>query len=266
MLEFKNAMEIFKLLPGTNCKKCMVPTCLAFAAAAFKGEKGLRDCPYLDADIIEKYTAKSSSWAELEEMHQEDLEPLKQEVAAIDFASSVDRLGASLSGDKLVIKSLGKDFEVSPDGSIVSDVHVHAYVTVPLLNYVVSCSGKAPSGKWVSFREVRDGVSWGPLFADRFEIPLKQIADSHTDLFKTMIQVFSGRPEPSPIGADISIALLPLPMVPILICYWKPDDGLESSLKVLVDSAAEDNLNIESIFILCIGMMKMFEKVVDSHG
>ena len=73
-------------------------------------------------------------------------------------------------------------------------------------------------------------------------------------------------PEPSPIGADISIALQPLPRLPILICYWKPGDGLESFLKVLVDSTAEDNLNIESIFILCVGLMRMFAKVADSHG
>ena len=266
MPEFKNAMEIFKLLPGTNCRKCLVPTCLAFAVAAFKGDRRLRDCPYLDGSMLEQYEGQSPNWMTMEQEYQKSLEPLKRVVATIDFPSSTERLGASLSGDKLVIRSLGKDFQVSSDGTVVSACHVHAWITVPLLNYIVSSSGKTPSGKWVPFRELKDGISWGPLFADQFEIPLKLIADAHTDLFETMIQIFNGRPEPSPIGADISVALQPLPRLPILICYWKPEDGLESSLKVLVDTTAEDNLNIESIFILCVGLMRMFAKVADSHG
>ena len=198
--------------------------------------------------------------------YRDALEPLKRDVANVDFLSSAERVGASLFGDKLVIRSLGRDFQVSPDGTIVSACHVHAWVTVPLLNYVVSCSGKTPSGKWVPFRELKDGVSWGRLFADQFKIPLKHIADADAELFEMMIQIFNGHPEPSPLGADISIALQPLPRLPILISYWKPEDGLESFLKVLVDSTAEANLNIESIFTICVGLMRMFAKVADSHG
>jgi len=265
MPAFKNAMEIFKLPPGTNCRKCLVPTCLAFAVSAFKGDSSLRDCPYLDRTLLEQYEAHSPNWMTMEQGYQESLEPLKREVATIDFPSSAERLGASVSGDRLVINLLGRGFQVSPDGSVASACHVHAWVTVPLLNYIISCAGRALSGKWAPFRELRDGVSWGPLFEDQFEIPLKRIADSHTDLFEIMIQIFNGRPEPSPIGADISIALQLLPRLPILICYWKPEDGLESSLKVLVDTTAEENLNIESIFILCVGLMRMFAKIADSH-
>ncbi len=266
MSEFKNAMEIFKLLPGTNCRKCLVPSCLAFAVAAFQGERRLRDCPYLDGVILAQYDGQSPHWMMMEQEYQESLEPLKREIARVVFTSSVERLGATLSGERLVIRSLGKDFLVSPDGSVVSACHVHAWIAVPLLNYVISCAGRPLSGKWVPFRELSDGVSWGPLFAEQFETPLRHVADANPDLFETMIQIFNGRPEASPIGADISIALQPLPLLPILICYWKPGDGLESFLKVLVDSTAEDNLNIESIFILCVGLMRMFAKVAASHG
>jgi len=41
MAQFKNLMEIFQLLDKSNCKKCNLPTCMAFAAAVFKGEKML---------------------------------------------------------------------------------------------------------------------------------------------------------------------------------------------------------------------------------
>lgn len=263
---FKNAMEIFRLLPGNNCRKCLTPTCLAFAVAAFKGDRRLSDCPYLDGSILDTYESQPPQWMIIEQEFRKALEPLKLQVSAVDFPSSAERLGASLSGDQLVINSLGKDFLVSPDGGVVSACHVHAWITVPLLDYIVSCSGKTPSGKWLPFRELKDGVSWGPLFSEQFEIPLKRIADANADLFETMVQIFSGLAEPSPIGADISIVMRPLPKLPIIICYWKPEDGLESFLKVLVDTTAVDNLRIESIFILCVGLMRMFAKVADSHG
>ncbi|MBW2172383.1 MAG: DUF3786 domain-containing protein, partial [Deltaproteobacteria bacterium] len=60
--------------------------------------------------------------------------------------------------------------------------------------------------------------------------------------------------------------LHPLPKVPILICYWKPDDGLESELNIFFDSTAEQNLNIESIFTLSTGLVRMLEKIALRHG
>ncbi|PIP09110.1 MAG: hypothetical protein COX51_00500 [Syntrophobacteraceae bacterium CG23_combo_of_CG06-09_8_20_14_all_50_8] len=41
------AKEIFKLLPETNCKKCGLPTCFAFAFSLSQGKKVVDDCPYL---------------------------------------------------------------------------------------------------------------------------------------------------------------------------------------------------------------------------
>lgn len=40
--------SIFKLLPGTNCRECGFPTCMAFAAALTKKETDLDQCPDLN--------------------------------------------------------------------------------------------------------------------------------------------------------------------------------------------------------------------------
>jgi len=42
-------IEILKLLPKTNCKKCGDPTCMVFAARMAEGVKGSEDCPPLGA-------------------------------------------------------------------------------------------------------------------------------------------------------------------------------------------------------------------------
>ena len=40
-------IQIFKLLPKTNCKECGVPTCLAFAMNLASGKAELASCPYV---------------------------------------------------------------------------------------------------------------------------------------------------------------------------------------------------------------------------
>ena len=41
-------IEILKLLPKTNCRKCNEPTCMVFASKMAEGVKGVEDCPPLD--------------------------------------------------------------------------------------------------------------------------------------------------------------------------------------------------------------------------
>jgi ArsR family metal-binding transcriptional regulator len=43
-------LEILKLLPKTNCRKCGEPTCMVFATKVAEGVKGPQDCPPLAED------------------------------------------------------------------------------------------------------------------------------------------------------------------------------------------------------------------------
>jgi acetyl-CoA decarbonylase/synthase complex subunit gamma len=42
-----SGLEIFKLLPKTNCAECGYPTCLAFAMNLSAGRAELSACPYV---------------------------------------------------------------------------------------------------------------------------------------------------------------------------------------------------------------------------
>jgi len=56
------ALDIFKLLPGTNCKKCGEPTCLAFAVKLVGRDIEIRKC---DPLFSEKYEEKQKVLVEL---------------------------------------------------------------------------------------------------------------------------------------------------------------------------------------------------------
>jgi len=261
-----NAMEIFKLLNKSNCRKCNQPTCLAFAAAVFKGQQPLGDCPYLDEAVVQRYDHSPRQQTLQEQELEETLEELKSRVAGIDLAAAATRLGGRFENGRLRIRCLGKAFTIDRDGTITSDIHVHAWVVVPLLNYVLYGRGVAPVGRWVPLRELKNGPAWLPLFSQRCEKPLKMLADRHTALFEDLIRLFSGRQVSNHYESDISLVLQPLPKIPILICYWSPDEGLESDLNLFFDATAEENLPIESLYGLVAGLVRMFEKIFLRHG
>lgn len=265
MTKLDNPLNIYKLLPKSNCKLCGAATCLAFAAAIIKGQKRLRECPHLDRDLIEELDGKIIRQQTPEEQLKEILIPLKQEITTIDFTASVKRLGAKLSGDKLTIKCLGKDFVVDSKGNIVSDCHINVWVIVPLLNYIINSAGKDLSGKWVSFRELSNDPVWISFFQQRFENPLIQLIDSYPDLIEDLIFIFNGKPVEINSTSDISLVLYPLPKVPLLICYKKPEEDLPSKLNIFFDSTAENNLKIDSIYRLCVGLLVMFQKIASRH-
>jgi acetyl-CoA decarbonylase/synthase complex subunit gamma len=53
-------IQIFKLLPGTNCKKCGAATCLAFAMNLASGKAELDSCPDVKPESREKLSAASA--------------------------------------------------------------------------------------------------------------------------------------------------------------------------------------------------------------
>ncbi len=55
-----SGIQIFQLLPKTNCKECGVPTCLAFAMNLAAGKAELSQCPYVSEETKAKLAADSA--------------------------------------------------------------------------------------------------------------------------------------------------------------------------------------------------------------
>jgi len=53
-------LEIYKLLPQTNCKECGFPTCLAFAMKLAAKQAELKSCPYVSEESKAKLEAASA--------------------------------------------------------------------------------------------------------------------------------------------------------------------------------------------------------------
>ncbi|MBF0302933.1 MAG: DUF3786 domain-containing protein [Desulfamplus sp.] len=259
-------MEVFKLLNKSNCKECFKPTCLAFAGAVFKGQKRLEDCPYIPKDVLAQFKDVKQETPAIDQGAAEKMEEFKKLIENIDLLSKAEQIGGKFSEGRLTIKVMGKNVNVDQKGNIFTDIHANQWIVMPLLNYIVQGSNKPVSGNWVPFRELPSGRAWQGLFEKQCEGLIKKIADTYPGFFAQILELFNGKEVEKHYKSDISLVLHPLPKIPVLICYWLPDDGIESDLHLFFDASAEDHLHINSIYSLGAGLARMFEKLSLNHG
>jgi hypothetical protein len=256
-------LDLYKLLNRSNCKECGLLSCMAFAHAVINGEKKIEDCPHLNPEAVEDLGEKLIS-RDKEKEYNLSAEPFKKKVSKVVFGTVAEGLGIPIVDGKLIVKALGKDFIVSPDGAMESAIHIHTWVAMPIYSYIITGGNKPLAGKWVSFEELKRGSSMSNFFNKRCLEPLRQMAESHADIFFDMLDVFAAQ-KIEGFQADYARVLYPLPKVPFLILYWRPEEQFESKLKILFDKTADHFLDIDAIYILGRGMVEMFKNIISRH-
>ncbi len=262
----KNAMEIFKILEKSNCRECGEKTCLAFAGAVFCGTRRINACPRICSATLAQFVTPDAGQSEKENDLDVYIAELKQQVTQLDFSSSAVRIGGKFWSDVLQVKILGKHFGVRKNGRFLTDLHLIPWVVIPLLQYVLHCKGVQVAGQWISYRELPGGREKHALFKKRGEDVLRDLADKYPDFFDDVLHMFDGKVVDKQFEADVSVVLRPFPLVPMMICYWKADEGLASSLNIFFDTSAGDNIGADSAFSLGTGLVQMFEKLATHHG
>ena len=257
-------LDVYKILPQTNCGKCILPSCLAFAAAIVTGSRKLEECPDLNQTAITDFNEKFRDQGAKEIIEAEFIDKLKQKMAIIDFDSVAPKIGATVKEETIIIPSLGKDFALNRQGNMTSECHIIPWVLAPMLSYITHKTHEDITGRWISFREIKGGIEWQPLFTRRCEEPLRQLEDSNPGLLTDLITLFNGEPVDW-YDADIALILYPLPNIPILICYQAPEGDLASKLTIFFDACCSTNLHIKSTFTLCSGLVQMFAKIAEHH-
>ncbi len=259
------ALDVFQHTPKTNCGECGLETCMAFSLQVAQGEKPPQDCPYIDAATADELASAIPEPIDVPDPRASLLAELKREIVNVDFADAAERLGGELHGDRLAIRCLGKLFEVNPEGGLHSDAHIHDWVHLPILQYVVHGEGKDPTGVWKNFNQLEGFRDRSLFFTHRCEKAFQEMADEHPDLFFDILDLFGEDFPPEDPTADRAVILYPLPKVPIVFCYWAPEDEFESKLTLLFDKATEVNLGGEGTYLLVQGIVEMFRKIIWRH-
>lgn len=261
----KTLMDVFKHLDKSNCRECGEKTCLAFAAAVFQARKPITRCPRISPEIAARLSdtvQKADSG-----LGDQVIQELRQRLSTVDLEEAAKRTGGNYLDHKLVVKVLGKDFGIDAKGNFKTDIHVNPWVAGPLIEYILQSKGVEPDGNWVSFRELQVSKKFSyPFFKKRCEEVMRRIADIYTDLFEDLVHIFGGQQVAEQFESDVSVVLYPLPKVPVMICYWKPEEGMDSVLNIFFDKSVNQNLPGEPLFTMSVGFAYMLERLAERHA
>lgn len=106
-------MQIYKLLPKTNCKDCDLPTCMAFAMQVAARQKALTDCPHVSDEAQAELSDASTPPMKLVKIGKEPNQiEIGQETVMFRHEEKFHRpcgiavrVPASLSNDEAVAKT-----------------------------------------------------------------------------------------------------------------------------------------------------------------
>jgi hypothetical protein len=265
----KTPLELYKHLEKSNCRRCLLPSCMAFSVAVIQGQKKLSDCPLLSAEKINELSGgivQKKSMSEEQEFH---LATLRQELSQQDLREVARRLDLPLKNKSVGVKCLGKYFWIDAQGEMVSECHRNNWVLIPVLHYLLESKRRQPIGKWIAFGAIENARGKEPFFTRRCEQEMGRLAEEHTEVFYEILDLFEAeeiQDLQGDIDADKSFLLLPLPGVPFLINYWEPEDDFAAKLNILFDLTVSENSNVESIYTLGRGLVEMFEQLILRHS
>jgi hypothetical protein len=260
-----SVLDVFKILPQTNCGDCGQSTCLAFATRVIKENESLEKCPHLSA-------AKAAASAQIRAQQEQGigrrretvsiaLEAVQEKVAPLDFAALAAGLGATFGQENghgfLEFPFFGQPLKVFKNRvQYPPGVRANPWDAIVLYNYIASQGLKPLAGNWITYQSLPNSVSKVKTlerlqqeFAARLSGRLPRLRERAAGL----------KAEPAAVGedADYPARFRPLPKVPIVLLFWDADreENFPAQVRFLFDATVSDYLDLESLLFLVEGLI-----------
>ena len=153
----KTAVDIYKLLPKTNCGTCGTPTCFGFAVKLSTGQATVELCNSMsEAARKELQEATAGRGEAVRTVFEQTLVSLRPKIAALDFDKAARNFGATLKGpDTLEMTFLNETYRILRDKVLdPSGKEPPAWIAILIYNHLCMPDPPAPAGEWITFGSV----------------------------------------------------------------------------------------------------------------
>lgn len=263
------SLEIYKILPGTNCGDCGHPTCLSFVNdLVFKGENPGR-CPHLsraDRQKIEDLL-RSGSPRKLESYGEVMFHPLKTALKRVQplsfsYLSAVMGEGTVFQADKDAIMLPFLNTRLHVTKKKVEDENealLPPGFQTAVFNYLAAVTKIHHDNQWISFKEFPGAVFLSSYFVNNVEGLLAGQFSSRTDRLVKAAGSLGGKiiKDPNISPADVKVSFLLVPKITVRLLFWDrvEEDNLPSVATFLFDTGIY-HLDLESLTYLIEELVK----------
>ncbi len=251
----KTAVDIYKLLPKTNCGTCGMPTCFGFATKVAAHMTSISACTNLSDD------AKTALAGELEEqrssrgtVYEQALISLRPKIAALDFVKTSALFGAALiAPDTLELTFLGDQYRITKE--LISDKSGKEpvpFISILIYNHLSMPSPPAPSGEWITFSSVPAAHAKDKAWAGHVEEVIARHFTGNVEGLKQACERLGGVRSSVQGNHDAAYEFRFFPRYPMLLKFYDavPAEDFPAQCKLLLDRNVNRYLDIESIVVL----------------
>ncbi len=246
-------IEIYKKLPKTNCGKCGVPTCIAFAIKVKNAQLKIWDCPSIKKDDKELPIEKTITT--MDDNYERVSNELEREMKHIDFKEAAFAIGAYLeikNGSEMIkLKMINKLYEVRREGLFENDQYSHdSWSKIIIYDYIRRKGNKPLTGKWITLGHFPNTASHVKAFQRSAEEKVATTFNKDMKGLEVRCKKLGGKEDRGEMKADYIWRFDLLPRVPLYLCFWTADEEFQASCKLFLDSSAEAYIDIEYLAYL----------------
>jgi hypothetical protein len=122
-----------------------------------------------------------------------------------------------------------------------------SFIQSIVLTYLVTADGTTPSGRWIGFRELPDGMFYAQAFQGYSGGRLVRELAGGLEALRRAAERLGG--EPLSLG-DAGYVFTVLPRVRLALVYWEGDEEFPSQARVLFEDSASHYLPTDGLAIL----------------
>jgi hypothetical protein len=251
----KTAVEIYKLLPKTNCGKCGTQNCFGFAAQLAARVATPDDCPAMTEaareSLRENSTGKDDSPGTV---YEQALEVLKKKIKVVDFIKAAALFGADYLGtDALEITFLNEKYRITKDKIFdASENEARPWISILIYNHLCMPDPPAPSGEWISFGAIPQSHAKDKAWIHHVEEVVAKHFSGNVAALKAACERLGGVKTAAQGDQDAAYEFHFFPHYPVLLLFYNevPEENFPAQCKILLDRNVPHYLDIESIVVL----------------
>jgi hypothetical protein len=251
----KTAVDIYKLLPKTNCGTCGMPTCFGFATKVAAHMASINACTNLSDE------AKTALAGEMEDqqpsrgtVYEQALINLKPKIAALDFAKTAATFGADLvNADTMELSFLGDRFRITRELIVNKDgKEPDPFLSILIYNHLSMPNPPSLAGEWITFSSVPASHAKDKAWAGHVEEVIARHFTENIDGLKAACERLGGKPANIKGSHDVAYEFRFFPRYPVLLQFYDavPSEDFPAQCKLLLDKTVDKYLDIESIVVL----------------
>ena len=251
----KTAVELYRLLPKTNCGKCGLPSCFGFAAKLATGQASPDDCAFItEADREALRKADIGQRDSPGTVYEQALASLQPKVRALDFGTVASQFGVVLlDPGKIEIKFLNENYMITKERiADPAGMEPKPWISILIYNHLCMPDPPPPSGEWITFSSIPASHAKDKAWAGHVEDVIAKHFSENVDALKDACGRLGGIKADVPGNHDAAYAFRIFPHYPALLLFSDavPDEDFPAQCRLLLDKTAPRYLDIESIVVL----------------